>query len=337
MENDKFNAVGDPYVDPKGNPFRPDPKGKRQFQTCNLKEGQTADNWGEGKREFYRLSENEPYQEPFRREQDQRLANAAKNLTPFGFKYSHPTAMMSSTGDYFGTFGAGELDKVYDHFSDGTHGKRGRKQKIEELLEKRNIQTNPGKKGSYGYGGTRMGQTPDPTYSADPYDATRDDNRKEIEEHHRLVGERKPFKSMCHALDFFDTMEHTAASQIHSWDEKCRMRPPGPEESMTAKERIEMNADGVLKEGFKAFVPSACTRSAVDDSTFEKFPEYMSTEFSEKMLRKYMMPDRNGPVKEMMLKHNLSEAIIERKAFRPNSFSKTKMTRSVCLMNIGRV
>ena len=68
-------------------------------------------------------------------------------------------------------------------------------------------------------------------------------------------------------------MEHTAASQIHSWDEKCRMRPPGPEESMTAKERIEMNADGVLKEGFKAFVPSACTRSAVDDSTFEKFPE----------------------------------------------------------------
>ena len=89
MENDKFNAVGDPYHDPP-RPKVHESKGKRQFQTCNLKVGETADNWGEGKRDFLRLSENEPYQEPFRREQDQRLANIAASITPFGFKYSNP-------------------------------------------------------------------------------------------------------------------------------------------------------------------------------------------------------------------------------------------------------
>jgi len=142
---------------------------------------------------------------------------------------------------------------------------------------------------------------------------------------------------MCHASDFFDAMEHTAASQVYSKDDKCRMRPPGPQESMTAKERVEANADGVMKEGYKPFVPSSFTKSSVDASTFETFPEYKPTEFSEKMLRKYMMPDRNGPVREMMLKHNLGEAILERKPFLPNSFSKSKMTRSVCLMNIRHV
>lgn len=337
MDNDKFNAVGDPYHDPPRQQVH-ESRGKRQFQTCHLKVGQTADNWGEGRRIFHRLSDKEPYKEPYRREMGQRLENYSKNLTPNGFKYSNPTEAMSSTGDYYGSFGAGALHEVYDHFSDGTHGKRGRKQKIEECLESRNIQTNPGKVGSYGYVGTRIGGlSADYKYTEDPYDATSDNNRKEIAEHHRLLGEKKPFKSMCHALDFFDTMEHTAASQVYSKDDKCKMRPPGPQESLTAKERIEANADGVMKEGFKPFVPSSFTKSSVDDSTFETFPEYKSTEFSEKMLRKYMMPDRNGPVREMMLKHNLSESIIERKPFRPNSFSKSKMTRSVCLMNIGRV
>jgi len=333
-----FNAVGDPYFDPP-RPKVHESKGKRQFQTCNSKIGQSADNWGEGKREFFRLSENEAYQEPFRREQNQRLDNIKKMNTPSGFKYSSPAQQHSSTGDYHGAFGRNasvQIGLPYEHFSDGTHGKRGNKTKIEESLEKRNIQTNPGKRGTFGYVGTRIGgQAAEYAYTEDPYDADRLDHRHEIEQHHILLGEKKPFKSMCHALDVFDTEEHTAASKVYAWDDKCAMRPETAQDKMTPKERAELNADGVLKEGYKPFIPSSFTKSSVDASTFEPFPEYMSTEFSEKMLRKYMMPDRNGPVKESMLKHNLSEAMAERKPFRPNSFSKSKMTRSVCLMNIS--
>lgn len=337
MENNKFIALGDPYHDPPRDKVH-ESRGKRQFQTCNLKVGQTADNWGEGPREFLRLSENDVYQEPFRRELNQRLKNVSKNLNPFGFTYSNPTQAMSSSGDYYGTFGAGALGEVYPHFSDGTHGKRERKTKIEESLEKRNILTQPAKVGGFGFVGTKLGgQAAEHKYIEDPYDARRDDNRKKIAEHHRLLGEKKEFRSMCHAVDFFDAMEHTAASKVYSKDKACQMRPPAPQESMTPKERVAADADGVLKEGFKPFVPASFTKSTVDTSTFDPFPEYMPTEFSEKMLRKYMMPDRNCPVRETMLKHKLSDAIMERKSFRPNSFSKTKMTRSICLMNIKRV
>lgn len=332
----KFNAVGDPYHDPPRS-YRTEAKGKRQFQTCPPKVGQSADNWGEGKREFLRLTENEPYTDPGRREMNQRLDNIKKMNTPNGFRYSHPTEAHSSTGDYFGTFGAGEIGKMWDHFSDGTHGIRKNKTKIpaDVYLEQRNIQTNPSKKGSFGYVGTNIGGIEaEWTYSEDPYDADRAKHMKEIRTHHELVGDRKPFKSMCHASDFFDAMEHVAASKVYSYDDKCKLAPE-VHTGMTAKERVLAEADGVMKEGYKAFVPSSFTKSSVDDSTFEKFPEYMPTEFSEMMLRKYMMPDRNGPVIEMMKKHGLSEAMIERKAFKPNSFCKSKPTPSVCLMNIS--
>jgi hypothetical protein len=139
----------------------------------------------------------------------------------------------TAKGDYYGTFGAGALGEVYPHFSDGTHGKRGRKTKIEESLEKRNILTQPAKVGGFGFVGTKLGgQAAEHKYIGrdglqkkeervilccyveDPYDARRDDSRKKIAEHHRLLGEKKEFRSMCHAVDFFDAMEHTAASKV---------------------------------------------------------------------------------------------------------------------------
>jgi hypothetical protein len=72
------------------------------------------------------------------------------------------------------------------------------------------------------------------------------------------------------------------------------MRPPAPQESMTPKERVDADADGVLKEGFKPFVPASFTKSTVDASTFDPFPEYMPTEFSEKMLRYELLRNRKS-------------------------------------------
>ena len=77
--------------------------------------------------------------------------------------------------------------------------------------------------------------------------------------------------------------------QVYSRDDACKMRPPPPEEALTAKERVEAQADGVLKEGYKPFSPSSYTKWGAADGTFNKFPEYSSDPYSEKLLR-YVVP-----------------------------------------------
>lgn len=330
--------IGDPYQDPPRARVH-ESKGKRQFQTCNPKVGQTGDNWGEGKRGFMRLSNNQPYADPHKQDSGGRLANRAKNRTEFGFKYASPMKASSTIGDYAGCFQA-----TSDHFSEGTYGVRGVKTKIEESLEKKNVMTSPMKIGSFGYVGTTLadgaaakvaGFGNEYEYKADPYDATRDARKKDLESHYAAIGEKKAFKSMCHNVDMFDAVEHTAASKVYSWDDACKMRPPPPEESMTPKERVEARADGVLKEGYKPFSPSSYTKSS-HQATFSVFPEYSHDLYSEKMLRRTMMPDRHAPVKEMMVKHGLSEAMLERKPFKPNSFARSRVTRGVCLLGINK-
>jgi len=337
-----FNAstnIGTAYADPPKGTLHLAP-GKRQFQTCNPKVGQTADNWGEGKRTFLRLSDKEPYQDPHRRETSQRMQGRAKIRSEFGFKFSNPMKVSSTPGDYTGSF-----TKNIEHFSEDTYGKRGVRPKITELLEKKNILTTPMKKGGFGYVGTTLAQGAkarengfgnEYEYAADPYDAAKANRVKELQAHHEAVGERKAFKNMSHAKDMFDAQEHTAASMVYTWDDSCKMRAPPPEDAMTPKERVEAKADGVLVEGYKAFVPSSFHKSHRNDATFDKHPAYANNPYSEKTLRRTLMPERHHPVKETMANCGLSEAMQERKPFRPNSFSKSKMTRGTCLMGINK-
>jgi len=49
-----------------------------------------------------------------------------------------------------------------------------------------------------------------------------------------------------------------------------------------------------------------------------------------------MMADRNAPVKKMNEKYKLSEAMKERKAWRPNNYRKSKMTPSTACMGINK-
>ena len=49
-----------------------------------------------------------------------------------------------------------------------------------------------------------------------------------------------------------------------------------------------------------------------------------------------MKPDRHNPVKKMQEKYGMSEALRERKQWRPNSFRKSKMTPSTACMGINK-
>lgn len=217
--------------------------------------------------------------------------------------------------------------------------------KLPSQQRKKNILTTPAKRGGFGYVGTTLstglkareaGFGNEYEYKGDLYNQGKINRKKELDAHREALGEKKAFKSMCHATSYFSSAgEHVAGSSILGWDDQCKMRPAPPEESMTPKERVETSADGVLKEGYKAFVPSSYTKSG-ENSTFEKFPEYKHNPYSEKILRRTMMPERHHPVKETMAKHGLSEALLERKPFRPNSFQKSKLTRGTVLMGINK-
>jgi hypothetical protein len=328
-----YLAIGDPYIDPASRNVKVhESKGKRQFLTNNPKKGQTASNWGEGPRVFLRVSEGDKYRAPGRREMDDRLEGRRKFRTDFGFTYTHPMRKSSCTGDYYGAF-----EQNVPHFSDGTHGVRGKKDKIEELLHKRNILTTPGKKGSYGVPGTKMGGIAMETeyvYNGiyDDYDTAFRVKHKWRMEHYKAIGDRKPFNSMSHALDHFDTHEHVCASKVLGWDEKCQFKPAQPSDAMTPKERVETLADGVIREGFKPFVPSHPGK--IGDGrqcTLAPFTSYTPEPFDEHTARKNQISMRNHPVKEAMewAKKDgvMSEALIERRAFRPNSFLKSQLTK----------
>jgi hypothetical protein len=149
-----FLAIGDPYRDPYRAVASVHKSLNEPKFLCNsgLKKGQTGDNWGPGTREFMRLTEGDTYKNPGKYEIDIMLSGRAAFREPFGFKYANPMKTSSCSGDYHGSFTSN-----IEHFSDETHGQRGNRTKIEELLEKRNILTSPMKKGTYGFYGNKIG------------------------------------------------------------------------------------------------------------------------------------------------------------------------------------
>jgi hypothetical protein len=319
-----FATIGDPYKGPALHGSVHTSKDERKWLAASgVKKGQTGDNWGVGVREFQRLSEKEPYKEAFRGELDVRMAGRAKFRSEFGFKFANPMKVSSCSGDYYGAIG-----EPHEHFDQGDYGKRGVRDKIEEIAP-RNVLTSPMKSGSYGTLGTKIGQFEYP-YAvegkpADVYDQDRLTRTEERLGHYASIGDRKAFKSMTHAVDMFDAQEHTCASQVYTRDDKCLQAPAPDNESMTKKERIEAEADGVLKEGYKAFVPNSFKKEG-EQGFFEKFTEYSPEVFDERLKRRTVLPQRHHPVKEVMEMMGMSEAMIERKAFKPNSFPKTRFT-----------
>jgi len=338
-----FCNVGAPFVDREIRSNRTMAKGKRQFLTCPPKKGQTADNWGPGPRVFFRLSDNDPYRTANETEGADRVKAVGRYLHPAGFKYSHPMKKSSCPGDYEGTMFSGPCEGMKANLPEGLYAKRGIKTAITELLEKRNIQTNPIKEGGFGYHNTTIGE-PAPYIVnglSDPYDWNFNVATQERLQHYEKIGDRKPFKVPKHPLDYLDGFEHTSASKILSWDDKCMMRPHPPEYNLTPKERVqkraEMRKHGVLVAGYKAFFPSSYVKSlSSQDGTFEPFTAWSADPYDDNAIVQSMKPDRHNPVKKMQEKYGMSEALRERKQWRPNSFRKSKMTPSTACMGINK-
>ena len=180
-------CVGDPYHDPKMSGTHGVSKGQRQFLTTPGKKGQTANAVGYGPLEFKTLFSGgkDQYEDPHKMHVKERLKNVRGNRTPNGFMYSSPMKRSTSPGSMEGTFRG-----VIEHEGEGTYAARGRREKVEnDVVAKRNVQTNPAKLGGFGVPNTLIGGNHE--YMHSPYDAfgnaVRSERKKDKEKH----GEKK--------------------------------------------------------------------------------------------------------------------------------------------------
>lgn len=317
-----FVSVGDPY-----NPTRPKPRGlggeQKPFLTCPPKKGQVAATFGPGFRKFEGLPGE--YLEQYKLESKRRLENTKQFVKPTGFVFSPPTKAHTGSGDYFGAFNKFERSEE-DLKKQQEENERSRPNPKEKEPGKRNILTNPGKRGTFGYTGTLIGGQI-PAVSAD-FGSEKLHAKQQMELHKQKVGERKAFKSTTQGVDYFDAQEHVAASRVHTWDEQCVVKPQDPVELMNPKERAV-----VRTATYKAWKPNNPLKAG-EQGTFEKYPEVQPDPFDEKVVTRAMLPLRRNPVKVAM--EGLPESLKERKAFRPSSYPKAKLTKGTCLVGINK-
>lgn len=318
-----FNCIGDPYSDPKMKGTHGMSKGRRQFLTTPGKRGQTSNAIGYGPLEFKPmfLPGKDQYQDPHKPMSAVRKAGKDKFRTINGFGYSSPMKRSSGLGDDQATF-RGQIE----HLPDGTYVEKGVRGKIEvDVIATRNIQTSPGKRGGYGYAGTLLGGNVE--YVASQYDAYQEMERKDHKKHQAKMGERKPFVSTAKRIECFDSNEHCAASKVFALDEGVKLRPKDQEDEMNPKERAEFRG----QDQMKIFRPSSPPKAG-HNGTLNPFPEAAPEPFDEHVIRRAQLPARRQPVMRQMA--GMSEAIRERKPFRPSSGPRSALTRSVATMGL---
>jgi len=183
-----------------------------------------------------------------------------KNITEKPFRFTSPPKKSTGLGDYFGSIG-----KVFEHMQE---------YEVKKLVkgevkpgDKKNIVTNPSKKGTYGFAHIGIGK--DFEFKGDPFNAP---HEKELEDkkkmNAKIVG-KGPFKSMSKTLDFFDTQPNVAASRIYTLDK------PIPE-------RADKTSKSPPKTAEKPFKPSSPPKNGFN-STFSKFPEYIGNPYDIKL------------------------------------------------------
>uniref|UniRef100_A0A7S3BTE4 Cilia-and flagella-associated protein 96 n=1 Tax=Haptolina ericina TaxID=156174 RepID=A0A7S3BTE4_9EUKA len=273
-----FAGVGEPFIDTLSGDSRT--KG-RQFSTNKQRKGQTGDNWnrGPGRRQLFQvLFEGEKYLDPHTFERKWQLEESKRNLTSDGFRFSRPNQKSAGLGNYWGCIGP-----KFKHMQDfEVLGKEDKP--VEVKHELRQVITNPPKKG-YGastpgviFGpGARMGEAPKqarwggPEYehSTDPYDAARQYEKRE-----RMLNEeaslgRPPFRTVSHAVDFFDAKKGVASSAVFTEEPRVPDRDP-------------KDSGSEFKPVGGPFYPSKAPRSG-KQGTFTKFPEYLPDPLEEKL------------------------------------------------------
>ena len=273
-----FAGVGEPFKD--GRELDARTQGS-QFITNKQRMGQTGDNWNSGKlgkREpVKRLYEGEKYVDPHKNQQAHDSKARALNLTTNGFRYSSPNKMSSGLGNYWGCIGP-----KFAHEPDFHVLKHGDKPGP-VVHESRQVLTQPPRKG---YGSTTPGCIfgPGPAkgeassmgryggkeyvHSVDPYDLARQKEKADRQKDQEALQGRAPFKTMSHALDFFDAHGKVASSKVYTEDPIIPKKPDPPPEAPPVSER--------------AFYPSRAPRSG-PLGTFNKFPEYKEDPLEEKL------------------------------------------------------
>ncbi|TMW61562.1 hypothetical protein Poli38472_012753 [Pythium oligandrum] len=317
-----FISVGDPYTQKKDKP-RGLGGEQKPFLTCPPKKGQTGSTFGPGFRKFDGLQGE--YLEPYKLESKRRLENTKGFVRPNGFTFSSPTKDHTGSGDYFGAFGKFERDEddIKKQQEENAAAKPNPKEK---QFEKRNILTNPGKRGTFGYTGTMIGGSI-PAMAAE-FESERRKAKQDDDRHKQLMGDRKPFKSTTTGVDYFDEQEHVAAAKLLTWDEDCIVKPQDPIELMNPRERATARAST-----YKPWKPNNPIKEG-EQGVFEKFPEQLTDPYDEKLVSRAMLPLRRNPVK--IATQDLPESLKERKAFRPSSFPKAKLTKGTCLLGINK-
>lgn len=141
----------------------------------------------------------------------------------------------TGSGDYFGAFDKYERseDDIKKAQEENAKAKPNPKDKA---FEKKNVLTNPSKRGTFGYAGTMIGGNIFPAVPAE-FESERREARKNLEKHRQVMGDKKAFRSTATGVDYFDTHEHVAAPRLLGWDDTCIVKAPGTLELMNPKDR----------------------------------------------------------------------------------------------------
>ncbi|XP_060147494.1 cilia-and flagella-associated protein 96 isoform X3 [Globicephala melas] len=185
-----YVTVGDKYVPQFNRPFNEAASKNRQMLPGGSKEMSNLQA-GYFDPHFVRIFEGEGYVNLNQVRRRHMMEEAKKNLGK-AFLPSDGDKKPCGLGGYYGTIG-----RPVPFFS--------AQSKPKEKYEPpgKNLYTNPGKKGTgYGYANVTIGKQF--SHSADFYDAAKLNDKKENEEHHRLL-KGTPFKLNLYPREYFDT------------------------------------------------------------------------------------------------------------------------------------
>ncbi|KAF4026115.1 hypothetical protein G4228_018323 [Cervus hanglu yarkandensis] len=185
----EYITVGDKYVSQFNRPFNEAASKNRQILPGGSKEMSNLQA-GYFDPHFVRIFEGEGYVNPNQVRRRHMMEEAKKNLSK-AFLPSNGEKKPCGLGSYYGTIGG-----PVPFFS--------AQSKPKEKYEPpgKNLYTNPGKKGTgYGYANITIGKQF--SHSSDLYDAAKLINKKENEEHHRLL-KGTAFKLNLYPREYFD-------------------------------------------------------------------------------------------------------------------------------------
>ncbi|XP_049628351.1 UPF0602 protein C4orf47 homolog [Suncus etruscus] len=216
----EYISIGDKYVSSYNRPFN-ETAGKNKQMLPGGSKKMSDLQAGYFEPHFGRIFEGEAYSNVNQLRRRFMMEEAKKNLSK-AFLPSSSCKKPSGLGSYYGTIGG-----PIPFFSAEL------KPKDKYQAPGKNLYTNPGKKGTgYGYANITIGKHP--SHSADLFDQYKENAKKHIEEHRRLI-KGSPFKLNLYPRDYFDSNPYYSDAVLPpiKREEKSKVttspfKPPSP-------------------------------------------------------------------------------------------------------------